>query len=168
MSLSNGDGTFQGSFPATTLSGPSADGVGVIADFNRDGILDYVAARGSGNNIPKLYTALGNGDGTFASTLGPVVPSMFFTYTDIRATDFNNDGYPDLIAKSGIDRYIDVYMNNPAAPGTFTRPFRANIEVTGISAEGFGYAITTGDFDSDGNTDFVTVEREGGALSVIR
>lgn len=90
---------------------------------------------------------------------------MFSSYSDIRTADFNNDGYPDLIAKGGIETLIDVYLNNPANPGTFTRPFRAVVEVQGTLTVGFDFVIPTGDFDSDGNTDFVTVERAGGPFS---
>ncbi len=93
---------------------------------------------------------------------------MFYSYSDIRTADFNNDGYPDLIAKGGIETLIDVYLNNPANPGTFTRPFRAIVEVQGTFNGGLRLRHSTGDFDSDGNTDFVTVERDGGPFSGIR
>jgi hypothetical protein len=43
MSLGNGDGTFQTSFPATSISAGFDNGV--VADFNLDGIPDYVATR---------------------------------------------------------------------------------------------------------------------------
>ncbi len=76
--------------------------------------------------------------------------------------DFNNDGYPDLIAKGNVERFIDVYLNNPTNPGTFTRPFRTVVEVTGVNATGFDHTIATGDFDSDGNVDFVTVDQVAG------
>jgi YD repeat-containing protein len=161
MSLGNGDGTFQPSFPATAIAGGSDNGV--VADFNLDGIPDYVSTRANASNDPvKIYVALGNGDGTFDSNLGPVAAGMFFHYADIRSADFNNDGYPDLIAKGDVERFIDVYLNNPANPGTFTRPFRAVVEVTGVNATGFDHAIATGDFDGDGNTDFVTVDQVTG------
>ncbi len=159
MSLGNGDGTFQPAFPATAIAGASTSGV--VADFNLDGIPDYAATRGTGSGT-KLYIAIGNGDGTFASSLGPDTPGMFFGYSDIRTADFNNDGWPDLIAKGSVERNIDVFLNDPANPGTFTRPFRTVQEVTGVNATGFDHTITTGDFDGDGNIDFVTVDQVTG------
>lgn len=159
MSLGNGDGTFQPAFPATSI--PNASTSGVVADFNLDGIPDYAATRGTGSGT-KLYIAIGNGDGTFASSLGPDTPGMFYGYSDIRTADFNNDGWPDLIAKGGVERNIDIFLNNPANPGTFTRPFRTVQEVTGVNATGFDHTITTGDFNGDGNIDFVTVDQVTG------
>ena len=160
MSLGNGDGTFRPSFPATAIAG-GADS-GVVEDFNQDGILDYAATRGTGSNIAKIYVALGNGDGTFNSTLGPTAPGIFYSYSDIRTADFNNDGFPDLIARASVERFTDVYLNDPASPGTFTRSFRHETTVQGVNATGFEQTIATGDFDSDGNADFVTVDQVAG------
>jgi large repetitive protein len=161
MSLGNGDGTFQSSFPATSISAGSDNAV--VADFNLDGIPDYVATRANASNAPeKIYVALGNGDGTFDSSLGPAAPGMFYHYADIRTADFNNDGYPDLIAKGAVEKFIDVYLNDPAIPGTFTRPYRAVVEVTGVNTQGFDHVIATADFDDDGNVDFVTVDQVAG------
>ncbi len=161
MSLGNGDGTFQPSFPATSISAGFDNGV--VADFNLDGIPDYVAARAAGSSdTRKFYVALGNGDGTFQSSLGAISPNQFYQYTDIRTADFNNDGYPDLIARAAIERFTDVYLNDPANPGVFSQSFRAVTTVQGVNALGYRHTITTGDFDSDGLIDFVTVDQVAG------
>ncbi len=161
MSLGNGDGTFQPSFPATSISAGFDNGV--VADFNLDGIPDYVAARAAGSSdTRKFYVALGNGDGTFQSSLGAISPNQFYQYTDIRTADFNNDGYPDLIARAAIERFTDVYLNDPANPGVFSQSFRAVTTVQGVNAVGYRHTITTGDFDSDGLIDFVTVDQVAG------
>jgi RHS repeat-associated protein len=161
ISLGNGDGTFQPSFPATSISAGFDNAV--IADFNLDGIPDYVAARAaSSSDGRKFYVALGNGDGTFDAALGPVSAGQFYQYTDIRTADFNNDGFLDLIARAGVEDFIDVYLNSPASPGTFTQSFRSVTTVQGINATGYEHTIATGDFDGDGNTDFVTVDQVAG------
>ena len=161
MSLGNGDGTFQPSFPATSISAGFDNGV--VADFNLDGIPDYVAGRAAGSSdTRKYYVALGNGDGTFDATLGPVSPGQFYQYSDIRTADFNGDGFLDLIAQASVEDFIDIYLNSATSPGTFTQSFRTVLTVQGVNATGYEQTIATGDFDSDGKTDFVTVDQVAG------
>jgi large repetitive protein len=161
MSLGNGDGTFQPSFLAASVA--RGGDSGVVADYNLDGIPDYVAVRNAQEvGGPRIYIATGNGDGTFDVSDGPVTTGSFYGYQEIRTADFNNDGLPDLIAKAQVERFIDVYLNDAANPGTFTRTFRTTVAATGVDTLGFTYVIPTGDFDSDGKIDFVTVDQVAG------
>ncbi|XZE22169.1 FG-GAP-like repeat-containing protein [Pirellulaceae bacterium SH449] len=158
MMLGNGDGTFAEPFPAVQVARPST--FGAVADFNLDGVPDYVAVRNA-NQSPaaRFYVALANGDGTFDISDDQPATGSFYGYQDIRIEDFNNDGYPDIIAKAGVERFIDVYLNDPDDPGTFTQSFRTVVQAQGVDANGFTNAFATGDFDGDGNIDFVAVDQ---------
>jgi large repetitive protein len=158
MMLGNGDGSFAEPFPAVQVARPGT--FGAVADFNLDGVPDYVAVRNL-NQSPaaRFYVALANGDGTFDISDDQPASGSFYGYQDIRIEDFNNDGYPDIIAKAAVERFIDVYLNDPDAPGTFTQSFRTVVQAQGIDANGFTNAFATGDFDGDGNIDFVAVDQ---------
>lgn len=158
MMLGNGDGTFAEPFPAVQVARPGT--FGAVADFNLDGVPDYVAVRNL-NQSPaaRFYVALANGDGTFDISDDQPASGSFYGYQDIRIEDFNNDGYPDIIAKAGVERIIDVYLNDPDDPGTFSQSFRTVVQAQGVDANGFTNAFATGDFDGDGNIDFVAVDQ---------
>ena len=90
--LGNGDGTF-GSKTDHDV-GLSAYGV-VITDLNGDGKLDIVAdtAFSLNNNVSVL---LGNGNGTFQSRVDYAFSGLAQP-NSILASDFNNDGKPDMV-----------------------------------------------------------------------
>jgi hypothetical protein len=93
--LGNGDGTFQ---PKMTTK-LHADGSAALAvgDFNKDGNLDVVVgSNGYKTEFKSLRLLLGNGDGTFQSE--QLLPySRDLRYWSIAVSDFNKDGWPDLI-----------------------------------------------------------------------
>jgi hypothetical protein len=108
----------------------------VVGDFNGDGKLDLAWA--DSNYI--LYTALGNGDGTFQK---PV--SSGITFVPIATGDFNNDGKVDLVGVDGLDgATIMVALGNGA--GTFTMKWSTTVYSSYRTA-------TAADFNQDGNLD---------------
>jgi len=88
--LGNGDGTF--TLKSTTPT-PNAGGYVILADFNRDGKLDFAT---SGNLI-----ALGNGDGTFQTPVAILPSPPPGCCSNIAVGDINNDGWPDLVLTNG-------------------------------------------------------------------
>ena len=94
--LGRGDGTFG---PPSILTEPNLNvpQYQVIADFNRDGLLDLALALGNGTN-GLMEIRNGNGDGTFRA------PTLYFVPPDkssigggtIVTGDFNRDGRPDI------------------------------------------------------------------------
>lgn len=90
MLLGNGDGSFQAPvfYPQNTVGSgyPSI----VVADFNRDGKLDFSVTTGNDT----LAVLLGNGDGTFGAP--------FYVYDDsaqmLLVADFSGDGKLDIAA----------------------------------------------------------------------
>jgi hypothetical protein len=121
----------------------------VAADFNEDGKPDLAIA----GNI-RVYVLLGNGDGSFASASGspisvPVPPYDPYTpYTGPIATgDFNNSGHLGLSVGEFQTQAAAILFGN--GDGTF-------VLSSAVFANGLGQpmsAVTTADFDADGNLD---------------
>lgn len=138
--------------PTTIVSGLGYEYTDIaLADLNRDGNLDIVAASAGASLILVL---LGNGDGTFGA------PAITVTGTHgptgIAVGDTNRDGIPDIVMALGSGtspNSIGVLLGN--GDGTFQtiRPYTA-----GASP----YAVALGDFNRDGVPD-VAVTLEGGA-----
>ena len=114
--LSNGDGTFTASSQGTI--GVTTNGFvwATLADVNADGKLDVVLADGDTPN-GNIWTALGNGDGSFQTPTavaftgalypGPVTgapgnPMVF--------ADFNGDGKLDFAGASASTNQVTVYL----------------------------------------------------------
>jgi hypothetical protein len=149
--INNGNGKFipaPDALPETTSSGSCVR----AADFDADGDLDlFVGGRvttGSYPMPPQSYL-LRNEGGTFTDVTAKYFrdnqePGMV---TDALWTDFNNDSKPDLILV-GEFMPITFYRNNGK---TLTK-----VDHTGIESYfGWWNSITGGDFDKDGDTDYI-------------
>lgn len=125
------------------------------ADFDGDGYYDFVA---SGSPHGHIFVFINNQDQTF--TLKSMIDETWFTgiSAGIDTGDFNEDGKMDfLIADYGYDRETQqahMYLGN--GNGTFNLKKDA-IVLSGIGAGGNGelWAITTGDFNNDGEIDAI-------------
>jgi len=140
--LGNGDanGTFQTAVTRTILAGATAL---AVADFNRDGKTDLVAANGS-----TVVLAPGNGDGTFntAQTLsGGSNPSW------LAVADFNRDGYPDIAV--GNPSGATVLLGNGDA--TFQTPVPLTLNGGAVSS------LSVADVNGDGIPDVVATGTGG-------
>ncbi|MGA3161654.1 MAG: FG-GAP-like repeat-containing protein [Terracidiphilus sp.] len=164
----NGDGTFSGPQVVNGLLG-SWSGIypGSIADFNNDGrddifyinfTQDYID--GSGFHF---YVALSNGDGTFntVTTLLPIGELIGTPAPPFPAfADFNKDGKLDAVLVDGANAYV--------FQGKGDGSFNTNALVLPIppyQGQSLYYkplAVTTGDFDGDGNPDFAVLAEVGG------
>ena len=141
--LGNGDGTFQ---QPVDYSGVPQLFVGVLGDFNHDGLPDVIAAQLEGACV-----FLGNGNGTFqAGNCTTFSPGQFFGIT---TGDFNSDGNLD-IALTG-DLGMAVLFGN--GDGTF-RPSQT------YAAGVYTNSPVAADFNGDGILDLVTVYVNGGSL----
>ena len=95
-----GDGTFQAALISPSVNG--YQGQIVVEDFDGDGKLDVASEAG-----PLL---LGNGDGTFTATSGPLPPGP-----GIAVGDLNGDNKPDL-AMGGVTVLLNVTPQSKITP----------------------------------------------------
>lgn len=153
--VNNGDGTFQtGVYYDVALSAvPSGNVADVapygiaIADVNGDGKADVITSNYFSSDITVL---LGNGDGTLQSaSVGYAVGG--FPCSPAVIADFNGDGLPDAVV--GDCELSLVYLKGHG-DGTFKAAlnYYSPIPDRGLA---FGLAIASGDFNGDGQTDFV-------------
>jgi RHS repeat-associated protein len=93
--LAKGDGTFL-SMQSTTL--PVKCSIKGVADFNGDGLADlYLWVLNSSGTIDECYTALSEGDGTFAT---PQYADETQAYINRYFIDINGDGMSDKLGRS--------------------------------------------------------------------
>ena len=138
--LGNGDGTFQHAVPYAIEPTPGpTDVLGglAVADFNRDGILDFAV----GDNVKNVLRAfLGNGDGTFREgPRTPVAPQV----NSLAVADFNGDGKLDVAVGS---TSIEILLGK--GDGSFQQ---------GATINAPGGWVTAADFTGDGKIDLVSL-----------
>jgi hypothetical protein len=132
-----------------------------VADFNRDGIEDIVAAVGNGDgNI----VALGNGDGTFRVFTRYLEEATGMPNGDAVA-DFNGDGFLDIARgmADGLRGLIHVLHGN--GDGTFQPLVRYAVPST-LTNQAGGYIIAS-DFNGDGKPDLALEVRGSGGTDVF-
>jgi hypothetical protein len=154
VALGNGDGTFK----SPTLVASSIGEFLAAGDLNGDGMPDIVSTTVTGSATQKyvgqwMFVLLGNGKGSFQSPA---------TYTadypsDPSIADVNGDGIPDIIAGGSTGAL--VFLGN--GDGTFQ-----SYSEPSIGGFAYTYAVTTGDFNNDGNADLAGTDAcPGGAPS---
>jgi hypothetical protein len=126
-------------------------------DYDKDGDLDlFVSGRVDPGSYPKPVSSFifrndsKNGQVKFSDVTDEVAPALknIGLVCDALFTDFNNDGWPDLI------------LAGEWMPVTFLKNYKGvfkNVTASSGIADKFGWwnTIVPGDFDNDGNMDYI-------------
>jgi hypothetical protein len=150
--LGNGDGTFQAPQPVTVTGNPTASVE--IQDFNKDGKPDIAFLAETSSSQAELVTALGNGNGTFATpTILNLAGGDAIRSARLASADFNLDGYIDLALLDSSD-FSGVFYGN--GDGTFqsvnTGSYVVPQDLINIAAIGTGGAGTAIAVDLNNDT----------------
>ncbi|MDQ5824278.1 MAG: FG-GAP-like repeat-containing protein [Chloroflexota bacterium] len=145
----NGTGGFG---PATDIVLGNSPWEVVIADFNKDGMLDVASVVTMGKADKDVAVALGDGMGGFGS---PINSHAGENATSLAVADFNKDTKPDLV----VDEFGGVHVLLGNGNGTFAAP--------AFYGGANPYHVTTGDVNNDGNPDVVAANGDGDDVSVL-
>jgi FG-GAP-like repeat len=144
--------------PATPVSGVA--GEMLLADFNRDGVLDFA---GSHHDRYEVVLLLGCGDGTFTNAPGTPfsarAPGKRPHTHALAAADVNRDGKLDLITANNEDGDISVLLGD--GKGSFTRA-RGSPFPCGPSP----YPVALADVNGDSNLDIVVPNTAPGPTTI--
>jgi hypothetical protein len=160
--LGNGDGTFKAAPDSNTdQTGYFGASTMVLGDFNGDGKLD--AAIGMSSNVnfnsPGLVFALGNGDGTFSTSL--TAYPLTSLPTALAKGSFTKDKPLDLavLTGDGSASNLTVFLNNGGANFTQGHTYAVGNVAT---------QVVVADFNGDQKADLaVSVNGGGGGFNVL-
>lgn len=151
--LGSGNGSF-GSALALAAEGLSPVAVGT-GDFNRDGNPDIVTANFGSDTVSLL---LGTGTGGFQTAQTFRVGSQ---PNAITTGDFNKDGRLDLVTANAGSNANNLSLLLGQGDGSFRSA--TSLEVEGTQP----FAVTSGDFDRDGNLDLVSADTVSESISLL-
>jgi hypothetical protein len=149
--LGNGDGAF-----ASPKLGPTIGSLAAVADLNGDGKIDLlVLAGGAGSNgvittPQQTIVFLGNGDGTFQSSMVTSTLAGVLGAGVGSVVDLNGDGKLDLVL-SGQSPVSQTFVNQTfTALGNGDGTFRTPVAVAGPAS-----ALAAADINGDGKPDLI-------------
>ncbi len=165
------DFSFVDSLPGGLIN---ATGIAFL-DYDYDGILDvyfstwfvdYAAnLAGLGEYKMRDFLFKGNGDGSFSHVPDAGIQHVAQPMYGVNVTDWNNDGWQDIATSPYCRSRGSLYRNNK--DGSFTD---ASVSVNYNAQDMQGdhgqnlcqWEANTGDFDNDGDMDFLQVSVHGG------
>lgn len=144
--LSNGDGTFTASSNTNNTINTSGLAGGTLADVNSDGKLDLVVVDDS--NPAKVWTLLGNGDGTFQTPTSLALSGR--AGNDVLIADLNGDGMLDIADLDSSSHELTVYL------ATSTPGYTAAAAYPTSNSVFDGCSLGLGDLTGDGEPELVS------------
>jgi hypothetical protein len=148
--LGKGDGTFQTHLDSPTAQYPTAI---VAGDFDGDGKVDLVVAD-STSTSELLSTLIGNGDGTFQSSIFQTLPGIV---RSLAVGDFNGDGKLDIAAVIDSTNAVSIFLGN--GNGSFAAPVQYSTGQMLVSPP-----VLVGDFNGDRKLDLAVATAGGIAI----
>ncbi len=131
----------------------SSGSIVVATDFDKDGDLDlFVAGRVMPTKYPftpHSYLLRNNGKGQFEDITAQVCPEIgnIGMVTSASWTDYNNDGYTDLIV-AGEWMPVTIFKNEKGILKKLSNPILQ-------ASTGWWFSLAAADMDNDGDIDFV-------------
>jgi hypothetical protein len=169
--LGNGDGTFKAPASVAVSEGPLADVV--FADFNGDGILDFVASFTVGSSTQD-GVFLGQAGGGYGAPILLANPDGVYDVCNNSVGDLNGDGLPEIVSANGCNLgtgaagALTVYVNK--GNGTFQTGvyYAAGTEsVDNTEANIAPQAVTIEDVNGDGENDIISSNPKGGDVTIL-
>src|SRR5438128_5278971 len=152
----NKDGTFTEVSQKLGLAKPGK-GLGLgIADYDRDGRIDFFVANDS---MPEfLYH--NRGDGTFeelglVSQVAVDVDGRTYAGMGVDFADYNNDGWPDIVVTDLANQRYALYQNNGDGSFTYTSQ---TLGIGQITLAHSGWGVRFLDYDNDGSKDLLVAQ----------
>ena len=146
--LSNGAGSLAPPVsPKTGAVRNSANATPVMADFNRDQKLDLITF--SRSTHPAVHLGIGGGGVSTGTEYRDPVSNI--EISDLAVGDFDNDGYPDFVTSSVIDRKLVLFKNNKGQGFDISK-----LDNQAISASVF---LMITDLNGDSNDDIFMFEQ---------
>jgi hypothetical protein len=149
----NKNGTFTEIGEKAGLSKPTK-GLGLaIADYDRDGHIDFFVANDS--MMEFLYHS--KGDGTFedvalVSEVAVDIDGRTYAGMGVDFADYNNDGWPDLVVTDLANQRYALYLNNGDGSFAYVSPSAGLAQMT-LAHSGWGVRFF--DYDNDGWKDLL-------------
>jgi enediyne biosynthesis protein E4 len=152
----NHDGTFTEVSQKLGLAKPGK-GLGLaIADYDRDGHIDFFVA----NDSMAEFLYHNKGDGTFeevglVSEVAVDIDGRTYAGMGVDFSDYNNDGRPDVVVTDLANQRYALYENNGDGSFTYTSGIAGLGEIT-LAHSGWGVRFF--DYDNDGWKDLLIAQ----------
>jgi enediyne biosynthesis protein E4 len=152
----NKNGTFTEIGQKAGLSKP-AKGLGLaIADYDRDGHIDFFVA----NDSMMEFLYHNKGDGTFedvalVSEVAVDIDGRTYAGMGVDFADYNNDGWPDLVVTDLANQRYALYLNN--GDGSFNY-VSASAGLAQMTLAHSGWGVRFLDYDNDGWKDLLIAQ----------